>query len=339
MVTVIMPTYNTEENFLRQSIESILNQTYRDIEFIIINDGGKKDEKIIKEYKDKRIKVINHENNKGLPKSLNEGIELARGQYIARMDSDDIAKKDRIETQVKYMEKNKHIDICGMFAKKIGDNNNYSLTTLYSEEEIKCQLLFRTMLIHPTVMFRTDFLRKYNLNYNEDFKYAQDFEMWSRCSEKCNITIIPRVGLYLRIHEKQISTEKKGEQDKYYLRTLQNNINRMNCYANNEKLLCSLKILSEKEELTNENCVSVVESINELVSFNNNYYENLILKKVLINTFFNVFIKKCRTNIIMLKLLNNKTIRKNILNFNNLILLAKRVILILKVSLIEKVKK
>lgn len=333
MITIIMSTYNTEEKILRQSIESILNQTYKNFEFIIINDGGNLDRKIINEYTDKRIKIIDHENNKGLPTSLNEGIQLANGKYIVRMDSDDIAKKNRLEIQLKYMEKNMDTDICGMFAKKIGERNDYSLTPLYAKEEIKCQLLFKTMLIHPTVMIRTEFLKKNNLKYNEEFKYAQDFEFWSRCIEKCNIAIIPRVGLKLRIHNKQVSTEKKFEQEEYYLKTLKNNIKKANFNIDIEELVDTFKILSGKEKLTNKNCINLVESINKLVQ-NNNYYNKKVFEIVLNNALFNVFIKRCMVDIKILVTLKNVQVRKRIFNFSNLILMTKRLLLIIKCSFI-----
>ena len=125
-----MSVYNGEK-YLAEAIKSILNQTYKNFEFIIVNDGSKDNSvEIIKNYmkKDNRIVLIDRE-NKGLPYSLNEGISIAKGQYIARMDADDISLSNRFEKQIKYMEENK-IDVCGSYIKLFGDNTKEQIVNL-----------------------------------------------------------------------------------------------------------------------------------------------------------------------------------------------------------------
>ena len=145
MVTVLMPVYNASE-FLRKTMESILDQTYKNFEFLIINDGSKDDSvQIIESYIDKRVRLVHNEENIGLIKTLNKGIELARGKYIVRMDADDIAELNRIEIQVNYMEKNNDVAVAGsngiMFlSKKPLVKKPTDFPTKYSE--IKCKLLF-----------------------------------------------------------------------------------------------------------------------------------------------------------------------------------------------------
>jgi len=112
-VSVVMPVYNGEK-YLRESIDSILNQTYTDYEFIIVNDGSNdKTEEIILSYNDNRIRYIKNEKNLQIVKSLNRGIELAKGRYIARMDADDISLPRRFEKQITFMENNLEIGVCG----------------------------------------------------------------------------------------------------------------------------------------------------------------------------------------------------------------------------------
>src|SRR5574344_639787 len=109
-ISVVMPVYNTDETFLRESIESILNQSFKDFEFIIINDGSTNNaEDVILSYKDERIRYYKNDINLKLIKTLNRGLLLAEGEYIARMDSDDISLPTRFQTQVEFLGKNPNI--------------------------------------------------------------------------------------------------------------------------------------------------------------------------------------------------------------------------------------
>ena len=183
LVSVIMSAYNAQ-NYLKESIESILNQTYENFEFIIINDGSiDKSLEIIKYYakKDKRIIVISRE-NKGLIYSLNEGIKKAKGKYIVRMDADDISLHNRLEEQVKFMEKNKDVVVCGTSAIVFDDNNESKWKVFTNEKRIKAELLFSSPFIHPTVVMRREIILKYNLFYDKNYTYAEDLELWNRIS-------------------------------------------------------------------------------------------------------------------------------------------------------------
>ena len=174
-VSVIMSTYKTETNILTESIESILNQTYKNIEFVIICDGDKEEYEYIKSINDNRIKVILNDTNKGLPYSLNLAIKNSTGDYIARMDSDDIAIKDRLEKQVDFLERNKDIGLCGTEALLFGTKKGKKRVFLKNSKEVKVQLLYKATLIHPTVMARREVYEKFQ--YNEQFVCAQDFEL------------------------------------------------------------------------------------------------------------------------------------------------------------------
>ena len=119
-ISIVMPVYNCE-NYLHEAIKSILEQTYTDFEFIIINDGSEDNsEDIILSYADPRIIYIKNDKNMKIVKTLNKGISLSRGKYIARMDADDICYRDRLEKQLSFMEKHKDIDLCGSYAQNFG---------------------------------------------------------------------------------------------------------------------------------------------------------------------------------------------------------------------------
>ena len=122
LVSVIMSNYNTPEEFLRASIESVLNQTYSNFEFIIVDDCSTDNSlEIIKSYQDERIVVLENKENLGITKSLNRGLEIAKGEYVARMDADDISFPKRFETQVEYLKNNPQVIVCGTGVELIGD--------------------------------------------------------------------------------------------------------------------------------------------------------------------------------------------------------------------------
>ncbi|MBT5492612.1 glycosyltransferase [bacterium] len=187
LVSVILPVYNAQK-YLEEAIESIINQTYTNFEFIIIDDGsGDNSLNIINKYQkqDSRILVITRE-NKGLVYTLNEGINQAKGKYIARMDADDISLSNRFEKQIELLE-NSNIDICGCHYLLVDEYNNINglnLTPL-SHEMCFLSLASKVPFAHPSVMIRKEFLDKNNLKYGQsEHKIAEDFDLWMRMYEK-----------------------------------------------------------------------------------------------------------------------------------------------------------
>lgn len=212
-ISIVMATYNTSENFLRASIESILNQSFKDFEFIIIDDCSTgSDREIVLTYRDNRIKLLSNSENKGLAASLNIGIKEASGKYIARMDADDISLPMRLKEQYNYLINHTEIDIISTYAKKMGEKNGYIISPTNSTESVDVHLFFGNVICHPTVMMKKEFLENNNLLYDERLKSGQDYELWSRSLMVGKINIIPKVLLYYRIHGKQISKTKKNEQ-------------------------------------------------------------------------------------------------------------------------------
>lgn len=215
MVSVVMPVYNTEEGMLRESIESILNQTYKNFEFIIVNDASDVETTgVIESYKDERIKHIKNDRNMGITKSLNRGMDIATGKYIARMDSDDISLPQRFELQLQYMEKHPETVVLGSKAKIIGEDT--VIFHRYSEdhEVMRIRLSFRNDgVIHPTAFLRADKIG--TLRYDESILKGQDYEFWTRCIERGEIKVLPQVLLYYRVHPNQISVKNKANQEEY----------------------------------------------------------------------------------------------------------------------------
>lgn len=199
-ISVLMSVYNGEK-YLCEAIESILNQTFKDFEFLIINDGSTdKTGKILESYEDSRIRIINNKENIGLTKSLNKGLKLAKGKYIARMDADDISLPKRFEKQVKFMDKNSEIAVCGTWLKLIGNNIGDIWKVPSDSETLRSLMLFYPALYHPTTFIRKALLEKYNLRYDESFICSQDYDLWARMAEKLKISNLKEVLLFHRAH-------------------------------------------------------------------------------------------------------------------------------------------
>lgn len=210
-----MPVYNSER-YLSIAIESILTQTFRDFEFIIVNDGSTDSSlEIIQRFQtqDPRIRIID-QTNQGITKSLNNAINLAQGKYIARMDADDISMPTRLEKQYQFMETHPEIAVCGSRALIIdedGDAIRNDRVVCTHENIEKRHLLGKCSLKHPSVIIRTDILRKVN-GYNEDLPYAQDFDLWLRIGEIGKLYNLPDVLIKYRRNSHSISYQKKREQ-------------------------------------------------------------------------------------------------------------------------------
>ncbi|ABR54312.1 glycosyl transferase family 2 [Methanococcus vannielii SB] len=237
-VSVIMSVYNEKEEYLKKAIESILTQTYQNFEFIIILDNplNNNAKNIILNYKknDKRIIFLENTENLGLAKSLNRGIEIANGEYIARMDSDDISVKNRFEKQVEYLLNMAEVDLLFTWTCLIDENDKYS--GKFKPENKFCNNLKKYffekhLFAHPTLMTRSEVLKK--LKYSSDFRYSQDLDLWFRSiNENLNFNILEEPLLKYRTVTESLAyhifKQKRGS--KYTFKVFNKNISK---YYNN----------------------------------------------------------------------------------------------------------
>lgn len=213
-ISVIMPVYNAG-SYLSQSIESILNQSFSDFEFLIYNDGSTDNsDHIIRSYSDKRIRYTNFEQNRGYVHILNRGLNESKGDYIARMDADDISISTRFEEQIAFLEKKPAVGICGSWFENFGTISGVAKTPIL-DEDVKLSLFYGTPVGHPTVMMRKSMLEKYNLKYENDYLYSEDYELFERASAHFSILNIPKVLLQYRKHPTQVTNQKWQRQ--YFL--------------------------------------------------------------------------------------------------------------------------
>jgi glycosyltransferase involved in cell wall biosynthesis len=196
-VTVLMSVYNGK-TFLAEAISSILNQTFRDFEFLIINDGSSEPvDQVIESFHDERIRYVEQE-NMGLTKALNRGLALARGKYVARMDADDVSLPERLQAQVDAMDSHEGLDLVGTFFDVINASG-----AIIEKKELITDDLYRLWRLqfhnnygHGTMMMRRSEIIRVG-NYDESLQYAQDYDLWSRVSKRGNTRILSeRLYLY-----------------------------------------------------------------------------------------------------------------------------------------------
>lgn len=202
-VSVLLPVYNGE-TYLAEAIESILNQEFRDFELLVLDDGSTDQSMdIVRSFTDGRIRLIRSNRNNGLVATLNLGIELSQGAFIARMDADDVSLPHRLGLQHDYLNRHPDIAMCGGAVKVMGTEEMWIQPQ--DPEEVKCSLLFRCCIAHPTVMIRRESLTTTGMFYDPRFKHAEDYELWVRLSRRTLITNLRIPLIRYRLHNNQVS--------------------------------------------------------------------------------------------------------------------------------------
>jgi glycosyltransferase involved in cell wall biosynthesis len=223
LISIVMSTYN-DSLFIKNAIESVVNQSYTNLEFIIIDDGSTDGTKrIIKKYQktDKRIKYFKNNNNQGLIYSLNRGIKLAKGEYIARIDSDDKwIDKNKLKKQVEYLNKNKNVVLVGTWAYKTNRDGKilHKLKYPTSDKDIRKYMIIENCFIHSSVMIRKTALPKEP--YDKEFKCAEDYGLWLRLGTLGKLKNIPEYMVNYTINPRGISQSKYNIQLKSTIKAI-----------------------------------------------------------------------------------------------------------------------
>jgi len=216
-ISVLMSVYNGGK-YLKESVESILNQTFSDFEFLITDDCSSDDTiKILKEYSDKdsRIRLLLNSENIGLTKSLNRMIDISSGDFVARMDADDVSYSLRFQKQIEYMRTHPDIGVCGTNIEIINGNIKKINTCHFLEhDEIKAALLFNNVIPHTAVMIRSELFKEHGFRYNEEFKIIQDYELWERLIKYTRFHVLSETLAMFRILDSGI-TGKSSKKSNY----------------------------------------------------------------------------------------------------------------------------
>ena len=220
LVSVIIPAYNAER-YVELAVRSIMNQTYKNLEILITDDcSTDRTFEILKKLaeEDSRIKLFRNDKNLGIVDSLNFMIAVSCGEYIARMDADDVSLPLRIEKQVKYMQTHKNIMILGCNVIHIDENNKSIFKPIIpcSPIMVRNMRYFRICFYHPTVMVRAKIKNEYF--YEKDFLYAEDYALWLKLLEKYRGANLRKTFLQYRIHKGQISKQKTDKQISVFLK-------------------------------------------------------------------------------------------------------------------------
>ena len=211
LISVVLPVYNAEL-YITDTINSILNQTYTNFELIIINDGSNDNsEACILQFQDQRIKYFKNEKNLKLIQTLNLGLGLAKGKYIARIDADDIALPQRFEKQIDFLEKNSEYGIVGSFAETFGSENK-KLTFVQEDVDIRYAFLTHNPFVHSSVMIRNQILTENKLSFDLTQLHVEDYALWIEILNFSKGKILPEILIKYRIHENQISVVHNNTQ-------------------------------------------------------------------------------------------------------------------------------
>ena len=208
LITVLMPTFNSE-NYIGETLWSVFEQTCPDFELLIMNEAGSSPEttEVISFFEDDRIKVVQNKTRLGLAESLNEGIKIARGKYIARIDADDLATEDRFELQANFLENNKEYGLCGSRQHHFGVDTDFVHEVAEEHDDIKAALIYGCEICHSTIMIRREYFLKNNLFY-DNTKKAEDYELWTRAVHKFKFHNIKKVLGEYRVGAENITKNK-----------------------------------------------------------------------------------------------------------------------------------
>lgn len=204
-VSVVLPVKNAAE-YLGVAIRSVLRQTWRDFELIVVDDGSSDSSaEIVRSFQDVRIRLIENDTSFGVATALNYALDVARGKYIARMDADDICRPQRFEAQIAYMESHPNVVLLGTRITYMG--GPWGMVDIRPIEPNACSaaLLFGTPVVHPTVFIRKSALDRAGRAYDKQFSRSEDYELWTRLAEFGDIANLPGIHLKYRVHKKSIT--------------------------------------------------------------------------------------------------------------------------------------
>jgi len=286
-VTVFMPVYNGEKH-LKEAIDSILNQTYTDFEFLIINDGSTDSSvEIIESYTDPRIRLVHNEKNLGLTPTLNRGLEIAKGEYIVRMDADDISLPERIKKQVKFMDENPDVGLSGTWYKKFWEENKREEVVKYPTEhdEIKAEMFFNYVMLHPTIIINKNLFQTNGLRYDETFHgLNEDHDLFVRASFTFKLGNIPEVlFLYRQIHISATGAATREHRNKFLIPFFKKNLSYIDTAPSEEDINMCLLANHPFVKISIDNLNKFDKWLNKILEINNekNIFDDKYFKNVL----------------------------------------------------------
>ncbi|MBL0309835.1 MAG: glycosyltransferase family 2 protein [Bacteroidetes bacterium] len=310
-ITVLMPVYNAAA-FVGEAIESILCQTFTDFEFLIINDGSTDDsEKIIFGYQDSRIRYIKNESNLRLIATLNKGIELARGKYIARMDADDISLLERLQIQFDFMERHPEVVLCGSWYEAVGLKSQL-VKYVGGHQQIMLKMLYQCHLCHPTVVFRKKVVDSFQQKFDRSYLHAEDYEFFTRIGETHQLDNIQQVLLKYRHHVSSVSSSNRQIQFDNSTRIKKHLFSRLGMRVSNRQLEVFRKIAEHNYEKSMDFVVESRELLEDMFQGNERscFFDSIFFKRAMASYWFHVCYNSTNMGFPVIQAYSNSVIRQ-----------------------------
>lgn len=283
-ISVLLPVYNGQQ-YLKEAVDSILAQTFTDFELILLDDcSTDATEQIIRTFTDERIVSRRNEHNMGISATLNRGIRMAKGEYIARMDADDLALAHRFQKQVDYLNNHPEIGVLGTWITTFGEgieNQGFHFPT--DPDQLKAEALFFCPLAHPSVMIRKSVMQQGNLWYSEEFNGMEDHYLWWQVCGLSRISSLPETLLNYRMHPGQVTQQRSQA---YYQKTelfIKERLEVFHCSISAKELSVFSKYCkSEAEHFTYEEVERYICFLRKLLKANRStgYFRQSSLRRV-----------------------------------------------------------
>ena len=236
-VSDLIPAWNSMR-FLPAAVASLRAQRRVDLDIVIIDDGSDDGTwEWISRQDDLRIRGVRNETNRGVAASLNRGLAMARGEWVARMDADDISRPDRIWRQVEFLETHPRVGLCGTWVRVFGAGRAFTFRYPTGPDTVRAAMLFANPLAHGSVVFRRDLFESQGLRYDERLTAAQDFELWRRCAPRFEMDNLPRVLLDYRVHDRGVTVMRGADSRAHLLRELRDELRRLEISPSEKELL------------------------------------------------------------------------------------------------------
>lgn len=246
LVSVVIPCYNAEK-YIVKCLQSVLNQIYTNLEIIVIDDASTdKSLEIISKIEDKRLKIIQNKTNKGIVFCLNEGIKVAQGKYIARLDTDDFMQCDRVEKQVAFLSENQEYAMVGSHHILVDEKENVLQYVSFPEtyEEIQVFKYFLNPISHPTTMFKSSVFEEFT--YSEEYSYCEDYALWFQISNKYKIANLLEFTTFYRIHNESITAKNEEEQQENVFGLILDEFDKIGFELSDEEIKTHSAIITKK---------------------------------------------------------------------------------------------
>ncbi len=236
-ITVLMPVHNGAV-YVRESAQSILAQTFRDFELLVVDDASTDETvPIIESLDDPRVRLIRSRERLRFSGALNLGLNAALGTFLARMDGDDIALPDRLAVQREFLVAHPEVGLCGGRATVFGMGRGQYTRPPTTHREILSHMIFDNPIVHPSVMFRRESVERHRLRYDSAFCPADDYELWSRAARLFPVVNLDRVVLRYRVHESSLTQAQWGDMDKHAARVASRELAALGLFVDDETLL------------------------------------------------------------------------------------------------------